>query len=608
METINKSAGIIKTTFINPRKNLFLSNQFLLPFSVFLIALGMRLYVTYELAGNSPFFDQPIIDAWHYDNLARALSISWHWPEPGAFLQPPGYPYFLATVYRIFGTSYLWVRIVQATLGAFTCLLIADLGRLLTQKPLLGWLSGLIAALYGPLIYFELDLLATGLTLFLSVTAFRLLLSFLISGRTPYLFFSGLCYGFAVICWPLAGSLAIGTMIYLTIRSKKQPSRVFMQLFFVGLGLCLSILPVSLHNYQAGTHALISTNGAINFYAGNNPDWQITSMVRPGYEWEKLITLPFRLHGADEIESDGYSSAFYHEVKAYIIEQPWQFMRSQLTKIYQLLNGYEIINPTDPYFFKQYSSLLNALIFNLNWLKFPFGLLLPLAIIGSVYGFMREKRNITALLCIHLATAVFGLITFFISSRYRLLLLPFLIIYAALGGEAVSKLRILNKLQAVSLFIVVIVFYVLANLDLLGLERNYSRPEIRSHPYFALGRVLIRQGQYQEAILPLKTAVAIDPCYADAWVDLGRARFMTGDKAGAIKAMQIAYSVSPDYPLPLYNLARLYDEPRGSVHLAIRYYTSYLRIADKYFEANISGPNSQRLNKVKERLQMLTSK
>ena len=56
------------------------------------------------------------------------------------------------------------------------------------------------------------------------------------------------------------------------------------------LGLLVAIAPVTLRNYALGSDVvLISSNAGINFYLGNNPDYQRTVNIRPGWEWYELL-------------------------------------------------------------------------------------------------------------------------------------------------------------------------------------------------------------------------------------------------------------------------------------------------------------------------------
>ena len=96
-----------------------------------LAALAMGLAVVVRAAylyaqADAPSFSHPEVDAAYHDYWARAM-VSGDWtPPPGrpdpeirqrAYFRPPGYPFFLAAVYRVLGADYLHPRLVQAALG-----------------------------------------------------------------------------------------------------------------------------------------------------------------------------------------------------------------------------------------------------------------------------------------------------------------------------------------------------------------------------------------------------------------------------------------------------------------------------------------------------------
>jgi hypothetical protein len=56
---------------------------------------------------------------------------------------------------------------------------------------------------------------------------------------------------------------------------------------FLG-GVCLPVAAVALRNLAvSGEPVLISSNGGINFYIGNNPDYDVTVRIRPGGEFTR---------------------------------------------------------------------------------------------------------------------------------------------------------------------------------------------------------------------------------------------------------------------------------------------------------------------------------
>src|SRR5205814_3141830 len=98
--------------------------------------------------------------AWRYDEAAtgilRGEGILWpRDPDPartGLLARPPGYPLYLAIVYRVLGRSFFAAQLVQNLLTSAACVLLA-----LAAAWLLSWrvglLGGLLTALAPPLAF-----------------------------------------------------------------------------------------------------------------------------------------------------------------------------------------------------------------------------------------------------------------------------------------------------------------------------------------------------------------------------------------------------------------------------------------------------------------------
>jgi len=585
--------------------------NWLSPVLVFIIALITRLVVTFEFNQSSPFFNYPLIDAMEYDRLARILAETGRWDQPGAFYQPPLYPLFLAGIYKIFGSSYLWPRIIQSFLGASSCLVVTIIGNRFAGK-FVGFLAGIICAFYGPLIYFELELLAPVLTILLSLLGLALLYRGLAERKLWLFFVSGILTGLATITWPLTGLFACSGVLAVFIKFKKNLKHSFLFSIATIIGTILPIVPVTSFNLIKGEPVLISSNGPVTFYAANNTDWQSNVLFRPGYDWEKIVTLPYRLYSEEEVNKIGKTRIFLKETANYIKEHPWYYVKSVMIKTSHLVSGFEIMNPTDLYFFKQFSLFLDKLVFQNKYLKFPFGILLPLAIIGIFFG-VKHKKGYNFLFLSYLLFGSFGLVLFCVSARFRLIIIPILALYAALGTQELSK-TIISKTRVsifVMVFLLAICSYSFANIDIFKQQYFFESPIVKSQSYFAMGDVMIKQRRYQEALPWLIKAVEIDNNYSDAWIELGRTKWLLGDNIGAIVAWSKANEVAPDYPLPLFNLARIYDKSRkydssGKAAIkAIYFYKEYLIKAESYHEALLH--RRERMAFADMRLKALTS-
>src|SRR5881394_1770285 len=93
---------------------------------VFGTALAARLIHLFAIRA-LPWFDVPIVDGANYARLARVVAAGDLLGGRAAFWQPPLYPYFMALPFALFGPHLLPVYLLQAALGAMTCLLTARL-------------------------------------------------------------------------------------------------------------------------------------------------------------------------------------------------------------------------------------------------------------------------------------------------------------------------------------------------------------------------------------------------------------------------------------------------------------------------------------------------
>ena len=119
---------------------------------IFAVALAVRLVHVWQIR-KAPFFDVLMGDSHGYDEWAQRIA-GGEWIGRDVFYQAPLYPYFLGVVYAVAGRSLLVVRIVQAIVGASSCVLLGAAARRLFS-PAIGLAAGLMLALYAPAIFFD---------------------------------------------------------------------------------------------------------------------------------------------------------------------------------------------------------------------------------------------------------------------------------------------------------------------------------------------------------------------------------------------------------------------------------------------------------------------
>jgi tetratricopeptide (TPR) repeat protein len=102
---------------------------------------------------------------------------------------------------------------------------------------------------------------------------------------------------------------------------------------------------------------------------------------------------------------------------------------------------------------------------------------------------------------------------------------------------------------------------------------------------FNLGNILDAQHRTEEAVIAYQQAIACDPGFAEAWVNLGLVREHRGDPAGARECYARAMGARPNYPDALFNLALLLT--RGED------YDAALPLWDRFLESRPGGKDAQ---------------
>src|SRR5262249_47643124 len=100
-----------------------------------------------------PLFYYLAGDGRTYDEWAQRIAAG-DWLGSGVFYQAPLYPYFLAVLQVTFGHNLWAIRIVQALLGAVSCVLVFLAGEKLFSRAA-GIAAGLLLAFYAPAIFFD---------------------------------------------------------------------------------------------------------------------------------------------------------------------------------------------------------------------------------------------------------------------------------------------------------------------------------------------------------------------------------------------------------------------------------------------------------------------
>ena len=512
---------------------------------VFALALGLRVAYIFELDA-SPLFAHPAVDAKTYTHHAQRLAAgNWLGVGEGPFWQPPLYPYFLGAVKLLFPESFFYaVRFVQALLGALVCAMSWWIGRTLFN-PAVGLLAGVGAAVCGPLIFFDGELLPASLAAFVDLLALVVLLRVWRRPSRWGFWGAGVAFGVGGLAVPTVLTFAGAVPIVLLWRTPRRQGLSWAGAF--SLGVLLAIAPVAWRNWAIGGDGVgISYNAGINLYIGNNPDYAQTTAIRPGWEWDELVTQPAR---AGIARPSAKSAYFAERAWDYIAGDPTAWLGLMGRKLGAFWHGDEQGRNQPLYFWRTYSKVLSATLWKAG-IAFPFGLVAPLALWGMLLSLRRVGPTWPLLYAL---SYCLGVVAFFVAARYRVPVLPVLVVFAAYGLWALWEWGRAGRWRSLGLGLAVCsAFALAANSRIAPMDMEGD-----AAIHYNLGNAYAEAGDKERALAAFERAVAEDPHYWQAWLNLGGVKGARGDLQGAGEIFARLTREIPGQVEPWLNLAHV---------------------------------------------------
>jgi 4-amino-4-deoxy-L-arabinose transferase-like glycosyltransferase len=503
--------------------------------ALFAVALALRLIYVAQSA-DSPSFLAPLVDAETYDRAAGSLASGEGFGEV-FFYQPFFYPFYLGLVYAVSGSSILAAKLLQAVIGALTCVIVAGLGtRLLDRRS--GLLAGAITAAYGPLIFLEAELVGEGWAALWSVALVWLFTAAPESPSWRRLGALGVVGGLAVITRPTFLPFVAAAALWLAIILWRQRRKDLLRgLAAAASGGLLVVLPVAwLCHRTTGEFHVLPSSGGLNLYIGNNPESCTTLTTRPGQEWQEMVTAPARAGAEGPWEFDRY---FRAEVRRFATANRTAFTRGLAAKALQMVSSREIPRNLDIYLFRRWSSLLAATVWKAGPFGFPFGVLLPLALVGVVV----VRRQLPAPLWLFLALYPAAVIVVFVSGRYRVPVIPVLAIPAAAGALALLDAAMQRRWR----WLAVVVPVAAAAVALAVIPGPFCQEQdLEGEYWFLMSAAHLRHGDRDDAIDSLQRSIELEPSYFEARFQLGEMLLERGELESAIPHLERAVAERPD--------------------------------------------------------------
>ncbi|NNE07850.1 MAG: tetratricopeptide repeat protein [Gemmatimonadetes bacterium] len=512
--------------------------------ALFALALALRLFYLIE-ARDNPFFQGLGLDSRYYDK--RAVEIL----DEGligsdAYFMGPLYPHMLALVYAVAGRELLVIRVLQAILSALVPVLLFRMGRRLFD-PTIALVAGIGAALYGPFIFYTGSILYTtvAITLILWILD-RLTTDVPRVKQFRFHLLTGILFGLAAVgkgnialFAPVAG-LALMARESGSLLQRVRPALA------LALGLATVIGLVTVRNYaSSGDLVFLTSNGGLNFYIGNGPE------SSGAYEKPYGLDVDHDPAGRRMLEEELGRSLTPTEVSKVWSGRALAFIRAEPGRALDLLarkttfffSTFEIPQIESYHFQKRYSHLIRALFV-------PFGVLAPLAVLGVFL--LGSKR--AAMLVLFLIVYTGSIVLFFVLTRYRLPVVPVVILFAS--GALVTVVRRVKRGNYRSLLpgaAAALAFAIFCNVNWYGISA--ATGDAQSH--YRLGIIASREGRTEDAIREYRKSIDLDPNYAKARLNLGEIYAVRGDTERAAAEFRAGIALDPGYAKPRLNLGLL---------------------------------------------------
>lgn len=520
---------------------------------IFALTFLLRLLSLSRLTA-SPFLLPAGSDMHFYDQWAKEI-LSGHWTDYRAFYGLPLYAYGLALIYEMFGSGLFVPGLIQAGLDAGTAVLIYKICVFIfraAEPPIATRHVHLsTVAAVGCAVGWTLFVPAQGYSIILMPTAaavfvFWFLMCIILNRETAPLprhgFIFGLVAGFAAM--GAATSLVLIPLALAALFTKwpRMPRRTPATAALVLAGALAGSSPCWVHNFFiARDPVFLSAHGGINFWLGNNPEAAGYPSF-PGLHAGQSELLRDSIETAEaasgrELKRSEVSNYWSAKARSYIAANPGAWSRLMARKIANFWNAFE------------YDDL--GVIRNLgeHGVLFPglhFGVVAIFGLAGLLFvwnGFTQSRWIAAAI-----ALQMLAILPVFVTERYRLVVVPGLLILAALGLARLWDDFARGAYRHAGLQLVAIA----GSAFLVTMPRH--DPTLWALEAYNAGRLALELNDLPRAQRELQRAHNLVPENAETNFALGNLRFAQGDTNAAKNSYQAALKADPKHKGALNNL------------------------------------------------------
>lgn len=545
-----------------------------------------------------PDFRVPHVDADFHNYWARGLAFGqWTPPADNAdpqvrttpYFRPPGYPYFLAAVYKLTGSGYLWPRLLQAALGLLNAVLAYSLASRWFGRGTALILAGMMST-YWVFIFYEGEFQEPALVVTLILALCSVLMRWRERIRLRPALVAGILIGICGLVRPNALLLLPVLWIWTGWILRRHRTRAFPATAAVlTLGAALAVAPATLRNLLVSHEAVpISTNGGINLYIGNND--RADGLVRASlpdvgvldncYDWPEVVSNLERKTGR-KLSHSGASR--------YLQAVALHWMAAHPGDVAKLLGRKTLLfwGPAEPQDNKEVDvERRHSPVLRFNLWSFPLALALGLTgallLLREHQGHSRTRNGTDGsfgrrwefgvLLALIALSWYVSYLPFAITSRYRVPVIPILLFFGAFTlSTAVKLFRSRDHRALVRLAVVFALILAPASVNWAGCRPSPARW------HYQRGRSYAIAGDHAGAVREYSDAIQANPNYSAVYNDMAAVLALDGRLQESMDYLRRAIRVNPSNLSSHCNLAAIY-EAVGMLEESLSEYNTALRI------------------------------
>jgi len=423
-----------------------LSKKYLL--LIFIFSFCLRIFWLVFLFNHPEgAFSNP--DAWGYQRLAESLHESYSFPS---IFRTPMYPFFIASIYSIFGKFPQAVLIAQYFLDSTTAIFVVIILLRIFKNVKYAYTGGMLYAVNPLTICYSNMILTETLFTFILAIAIYFFILYLQDGKRKFLIFSALMIGIGTLCRPISLYLPLFLLPFVFIRPLKLKEKFVSVLIFLMI-FYGTVTPWYLRNYQEYNYWTLSTVQDVDMFYYDAPAVLM-------YKDHPLSRLQIGMYSLLET----YQNNIWYDIKTkygFDAESPFQISNDPQKTILLKEEGLRIIKgdivhifiihlngiartlfpfypPLDSFIGHTVKPIKGA-CFSIDVLIMGLSLLgIFLALTGRAGG-KYERSPVLLLIClIFYFSFIPGIVGF---NRFRVPLLPYISIFSSIGYWNIAQLR-----------------------------------------------------------------------------------------------------------------------------------------------------------------------